>query len=690
MKTVVRFLLWFVGALVALGLLLIIALQIFIDPNDYRDEIETAVNDATGRTLSIEGDLGLQFFPCCGIQLGPLMLSNPPGFGDENFLEVDNASVSVQVLPLLLSQELVVGQVGLDGPELVLISKADGTNNWTFGDEVAADEPATEPTGEGAAGADAISVAGFELREGKLTYVDEALGDRIEVSDINLSTGAISDGQAFEAEGGLTVTGAVPDVVLAAQLKTMVAANLAAGTATLESLELQTDATGSGVPGGAAEVAVQAAAVRDLGAAIVQVEGASLRVGIQDLVLETTASGRIEDGTPQLSGGLTIPEFQLRGTLPALDVEVPVTADPAVLGGTRLTADWAFDGNVANISNLNLGIDDTKVSGKASFAVETSRIEFDLQLDDIDLDRYTEPVAETTTGSAGDDAARDKDEELDLPVEDMRELNAKGRVRLAKVVVAEATLTEVDLNLNAQKGLIELKPLSAKLYGGNYSDAIVVDVQGAEPKFRLNPFMMNFRIGEFLTDTQEFKNLSGLANFTMSVRTRGNSENALLQNLTGNMKLQLKEARYEGIDLWYELRDAKAVIKNDPRPKEPANPYTNISNFSGSATFADGVARNEDFLADIPFIQLTGAGDVYLLREELDYELKAKVTGVKRFEDGYSMEDLNGVAVPVTLTGAIEDPKVSVDVATVLKSLTERKLKDRLMEKLDEKFKFGN
>ena len=120
MKKLIRFLLWFIGALVVLSILLGIALQIFIDPNDYRDDISLAVEDATGRQLIIEGELSLQTFPCCGLQLGPLQLNNPPGFAEGHFARVENAAVSVRLLPLILSQEIAIGDVELDGLYIVL------------------------------------------------------------------------------------------------------------------------------------------------------------------------------------------------------------------------------------------------------------------------------------------------------------------------------------------------------------------------------------------------------------------------------------------------------------------------------------------------------------------------------------------------------------------------------------------
>ena len=54
----------------ALGLLAIVAIAVvlvalFFDPNDYRDEIAAELSAATGRQISIEGDLELEVFPWC-------------------------------------------------------------------------------------------------------------------------------------------------------------------------------------------------------------------------------------------------------------------------------------------------------------------------------------------------------------------------------------------------------------------------------------------------------------------------------------------------------------------------------------------------------------------------------------------------------------------------------------------------
>jgi AsmA protein len=75
-----------------LGLLIIlvgatgIAIVLLFDPNDYKDEITTLVEQRTGRKLTLTGPITLSVFPWLGIEAGALALGNAPGFGSEPFL----------------------------------------------------------------------------------------------------------------------------------------------------------------------------------------------------------------------------------------------------------------------------------------------------------------------------------------------------------------------------------------------------------------------------------------------------------------------------------------------------------------------------------------------------------------------------------------------------------------------------
>ena len=104
MGRLVRILLLGVAGFVGLAVIAAVALSLFFDPNDFRDEISTQVKAATGRDLVIEGDLSLSVFPWIAVNIGRTQLGNAEGFGDEPFLSFEEARLSVRLAPLLFQQ----------------------------------------------------------------------------------------------------------------------------------------------------------------------------------------------------------------------------------------------------------------------------------------------------------------------------------------------------------------------------------------------------------------------------------------------------------------------------------------------------------------------------------------------------------------------------------------------------------
>ena len=67
MKKLMKIIGIIIALIVALFIAAIVALTLFFDPNDYRDDIARYVKEQTGRELNIEGDLSLSYFPWIGI-----------------------------------------------------------------------------------------------------------------------------------------------------------------------------------------------------------------------------------------------------------------------------------------------------------------------------------------------------------------------------------------------------------------------------------------------------------------------------------------------------------------------------------------------------------------------------------------------------------------------------------------------
>src|SRR6266403_467008 len=63
-----------VGAVIACFVLALLAVRLFVDPNDYKPRIEAAVKNATSRELLLQGAIKLSVFPWIALELGPASL----------------------------------------------------------------------------------------------------------------------------------------------------------------------------------------------------------------------------------------------------------------------------------------------------------------------------------------------------------------------------------------------------------------------------------------------------------------------------------------------------------------------------------------------------------------------------------------------------------------------------------------
>ena len=129
MRRFFKALAWIVGIMAALLIAAAVFIFLIFDPNKYKTEIAAAVHDATGRELTIQGDLKLSLFPWLGVETGAMTLNNPPEFGPQPFAKIEDAAIKVKLLPLL-NKEVEVDTVSLNGLYLNLVRTAAGHGNW--------------------------------------------------------------------------------------------------------------------------------------------------------------------------------------------------------------------------------------------------------------------------------------------------------------------------------------------------------------------------------------------------------------------------------------------------------------------------------------------------------------------------------------------------------------------------------
>jgi len=131
-----------------------------MDFNQYKPQIVAEVKKATGRDMTIGGDLRLNLFTLNpGLAVDNVTFANAPWGSRPEMATVKRFEVKVSILPLL-SGTLDVDQVVLEGADILIERNLDGVGNYEF--ETATKAPAAAPAEApkaGSGGSDLPSVA---------------------------------------------------------------------------------------------------------------------------------------------------------------------------------------------------------------------------------------------------------------------------------------------------------------------------------------------------------------------------------------------------------------------------------------------------------------------------------------------------------------------------------------------------
>jgi AsmA protein len=232
---------------------------------------------------------------------------------------------------------------------------------------------------------------------------------------------------------------------------------------------------------------------------------------------------------------------------------------------------------------------------------------------------------------------------------------------------------------------MRLHPVTANLYGGTYSGDVRIDASGATPVLSVDEKIQNVNLADFTRALFKQENITGTINGGFVLTGRGNDMAAVQKTLGGNMSFQLNDGTYEGTDIWYELRRARALLKGGEAPKPVLPPRTRFSSVSATGVVTNGVMRNDDLSAELPFMQMTGRGTVDLVAATVNYDLTARVLerpeSLKNVTEE-ELKDFTKAVIPLKITGPLTSPSVKPNVEALLKKRVEDEIKSRVFDKL--------
>ncbi|PKH01704.1 AsmA family protein [Psychromonas sp. MB-3u-54] len=354
------------AGLVVILIVAVVLLITTIDPNDYKQQIQTQVKKSINRDLAINGDISWAFYPQLGFSSGEIELRNLDGFNRQNLLKIDQANLGLDILPLLKGQ-IKIGELTVNGLVVNLITNKNGSSNLDNMQASGASAPqekipekdtSRETEKEGFFALENLQLAGININDAQIEIQDLKAATTHKANIKKIQLGQFAPGQ----ETDLSVQADLILDNLQAQLDLQSKLLLASDFSTVElkQFSLTTLLTGEALPNGKIDSSINTDIKYDLNNA---------KAELTDLIIKLDKiqlSGQLSVQTKQL----TTVRFALKGNQWDLAPYLPEPAEPATeTASTEKTTakqmEQEPDLSILNSLDINgtLSIEGLKASG---------------------------------------------------------------------------------------------------------------------------------------------------------------------------------------------------------------------------------------------------------------------------------------------------------------------------------------
>ena len=641
-----------------------------LDLNDYREEIAARIEAATGRDVTIEGELDLEISLDPALVVEGVSIANAAWGSRPAMVRLGRLEAKVELLPLLWG-DVIVHYLLISGLDVLLETDALGRGNWVFAGADAGEAEATT----GRPGLLPV-VREVRLRDVTLAYRDGRSGRLASLSidtlqadadgmddPLRLRLAGTYNGAGFAATGRfgalshLLGGGAPFPVTLRAKA---FGADLAVEGSVAEprqarGLDLRVTAKGDEL---AEAVRTAARAVPQLAglalppvgpysvaariggsAEALSVSGLEIRVGRAEQVL-IEVTGDIADAMAGAGIDLAV-TVQGRDVTPfSTAAGTALPALPPFLVSARLGG----QGGVYTVDDLALTLGGSDVKGRLTLRLDIPRprLEATLASQVFDLADVAPGAAAPGEGAptppagAGERVFSDQP----LPVDGLGALDAVISVRAAAA----------DIRLAA--GRLEVKPLTATVAGGRIGAALSVDAGTGGMSLAIEA--RRLFIGRLLEDIGVAEVLDGRVDADVEVSGAGGSVRAIMAGLAGRTRLVVRDGRIDSEALGVAstgILDALPWIAN----ADATRINCAVSRFDIEA----GIAESRVLVLDTNGLTARGEGRIDLGEESIDMSIVWRAKQVS----------LASLSIPVRIGGTLAAPTLAPDVGRLASGL---------------------
>ena len=599
----------------------IYTLMSYLSADKIQKQLIEKVKEQTGRDIAFDAMQPAFFFPNIGMRVRNVTFSNAPWAHDKNMLELEELDLHLALKPLL-SHRVEIARLTLKKPVIHLETTADGKSNWDIAKRDALKEKSA-PKADEDKSASSGAASGFMFKFGQmsitgggtLTFRDGKKGTVATFDGVNASVTYPDFESAFQMDGEFNFRNKRVNVLL----------NLTKPLDFFRGKPSEGDFTIKG-PDCHAKLFGNLATTGTLFTGSVDAQISSL-----------------SDFAGWLEGGKTKLPFE----------------------DTSLTANVSATATSAKLTGVKLKLDDLAAGGDvtAAFAGRPN-VKANLSINHIDLDKFTEASKETAaakgTSAAKSGAAAPDWDATPMDFGGLKTFDADITLQTKGFTVKGAEAGPSTLTAELNGGVLHAKSSDAEMFSGKFSSDLTLN--SATPSIALKFKMSDVQAKPMLTAFAGFKKLDGKAFLTADLTSTGNSQKALIGNLSGKGTFDFKNGSVEGINLvkFAELIQSRLESMNIGEGK------TEFVDMGGTFTAANGNLHNEDLKMKGPLVQATGSGDVDIAKKFVKYRVLPVLTASS------AVENAKGLTIPVDITGPFSAVKAKPDYKAVIKDIFDK------------------
>ncbi len=388
-------------------------------------------------------------------------------------------------------------------------------------------------------------------------------------------------------------------------------------------------------------------------------------------------------GDGSIKGTLDASSDELRALLKAADVDMP-EGDTLQAFSTAGVISGTFK-KIA-ISNLDFALDDIRATGAAGLDLSGAkpRLTGDLDMGELDLSPFL--GAEDQAKKPQQPMEGWSEEPLDLA--SLKAVDADLKIKTTTLTLGNVVLKDAQVNAVLKDGKLNADLPAFNAFGGSWAGKMGLDASAATPAVTVDMTGDSVGVSSLLGTLAGFDKLTGTGSFAVSATSTGTSIDEIMKGLNGEVSTKLNDGAIKGLNVVQLVRSKDSLLKAvtsgqlqglDFASALSPEAETDFSSFDTVLSVKNGVANVDLMKLISPVLGIDGTGNINLGGQTLDLRLATSID--KKGQGSGSVVQLNGIPVPIRLSGSWTKPKVTPDLSGVTQQL-QQDLTGQLLEGL--------